>query len=442
MIRRETDSFGSVDVPKEALYGIQTVRCMENLSFSRKKLSDYPAYIQALSMVKKAAALTNGRVGEIPIPIQEAIVTACNELIRGAHLQHFPIDPYHGGGGIGTNMNVNEVIANLANTYFGYERGTYEPVSPNHVNASQSTSDVCHTAIRLTIAQQLEAFVQLLRTLQGTMKEKAERWLQISTISRTCLQDGMRVQLGDSLYGVVAMLDRRITSLNHSIKQMHVINLGGTVIGSGVGASIDYRENILVQLKKVTGKPVTHRSNLYDAAQHVDDLGDVSNELKQLANGFIKVAKDLRLRSSGPEAGFGELNLPAVQAGSSFFPGKVNPVLPETLLHCCFKVLGHDRTVQAVLEHGELDLNVFEGAAGMAILDAISLMEKMLPVFQESCLKGMTANEKHCKALSETTVPLVVDLKEKFGYQIVSDALKTNGTEGLRQLQTNGGDFR
>jgi aspartate ammonia-lyase len=441
MIRREYDSFGSVEVPGDALYGIQTVRCMENLSFSGKKLSDFPAYIQTLSMVKKSAAMTNGQIGAIPTHVQKAIVKACNELIAGEHLNHFPIDPYHGGGGIGTNMNVNEVVANLANDDFGHERGTYKTVGLDHVNASQSTSDVCHTAIRLTIAHQLEAFVQLLISLQDTMKEKVEQWLQVSTISRTCLQDGMRVELGDSLSGVVAMLDRRITSLRQSIHQMHVINLGGTVIGSGIGASKDYRENILVHLRKATARSVAHRSNLYDAAQHVDDLGDVSNELKQLANGLIKFAKDLRLRSSGPEAGFGELILPAVQAGSSFFPGKVNPVLPETLLHCCFKILGYDRTVQAVLEHGELDLNVFEGVAGMAILDAISLLEKVLPVFRESCLKEITANEKHCKALSETTVPLVVDLKEQYGYQTVSNALEMNGKEGLRQLQANGGDF-
>ncbi|MBF0707935.1 MULTISPECIES: lyase family protein [Bacillaceae] len=439
-MRYEQDEFGTVKIPSEALYGIQTVRSTANLSFSEKKLTDYPDYVKALSIVKKAATLANGEAGVLPKRIQDAIVTACDELISGKHVEHFPVDPYHGGGGIGSNMNVNEVVSNRANQILGYEIGSYEEVQPNdHVNASQSTSDVCHTAIRLTIARQLEKLLAVVKSLQQSIREKANEWSDVMTISRTCLQDGMRVPLGDSMSGVEALLDRRMESLQKATEQMDRINLGGTVIGSGIGASEGYRKNILHYLRETTSRNVMYRDNLFDAAQHLDDLGDVSNELRQLASGLIKFGKDLRIRASGPETGFGELSLPAVQAGSSFFPGKVNPVIPETLIQCCFKVLGCDRTVQAALEHGELDLNVFEGVAGMAIIDAIQMLTNVLPVFEERCVKGIRVNEATCRDYANTTIPLVVDLKERFGYEAVSNAMKTDGKDGLLQLQANGG---
>ncbi|WLR59276.1 lyase family protein [Guptibacillus hwajinpoensis] len=439
-MRYEQDEFGTVKIPSDALYGIQTVRSTANLSFSEKKLSDYPDYVKAISIVKKAAALANGEAGVLAKRIQDGIVTACDELISGKHVEHFPVDPYHGGGGIGSNMNVNEVISNRANQILGYEIGSYTEVHPNdHVNASQSTSDVCHTAIRLTIAKQMEKLLAVVRSLQQSIRENANEWSHVMTISRTCLQDGMRVPLGDSISGVVAMLDRRMESLQQAIEQMDRINLGGTVIGSGIGASERYRKNILHYLRETTSRNVMYRDNLFDAAQHLDDLGDVSNELRQLASNLIKFGKDLRIRASVPETGFGELSLPAVQAGSSFFPGKVNPVIPETLIQCCFKVLGCDRTVQAAIEHGELDLNVFEGVAGMAIIDAIQMLTNMLPVFEERCVKGIKVNEATCSDYASTTIPLIVDLKERFGYEAVSNVMKTNGKDGLLQLQANGG---
>ncbi|MDQ7862618.1 lyase family protein [Peribacillus frigoritolerans] len=255
------------------------------------------------------------------------------------------------------------------------------------MNASQSTSDVCHTAIRMAIISSFQSLRQEINDLIEKVAYKASEFGDITTISRTCLQDAMRVRLGDKFSGYAAMLERRLKHMEKAVAQLHAINLGGTVIGSGVGASDSYRDVIVRKLSEASGLLLHHRENLFDAAQNMDDLADVSSELKQLASCLIKFAKDLRLLSSGPEAGFGEIVLPAVQAGSSFFPGKINPVIPETLIQCCFQVLGCDRVVQAALEHGELDLNVFEGAAGVNILDAMNMLSSMLPKIHDAVYK-------------------------------------------------------
>lgn len=438
--RKEQDSFGTVEISQEALYGIQTVRALQNLSFSGKRLGQYPTYIAALAQVKKAAARANERAGVLAADICAAIEKACDELIAGAHLEHFPVDMLHGGGGIGTNMNVNEVIANLANGHAGMAHGTYSPVHPvDHVNASQSTSDVCHTAMRMAIVQEYEGLNELLARMQKTWERLTTNLMSVTTIARTCLQDGMRVQLGETFSGYGAVIGRRHAALTHAVQQLNAVNLGGTVIGSGVGAPKAYRDAVLSELCEVSGQKLHHRENLFDAAQNMDDLAQVSAQLSLLATCLLKISKDLRLLSSGPEAGFAEITLPGVQAGSSFFPGKINPVVPETLIQSCFQVLGCDRVVQATLAHGELDLNVFEGAAGANILDALQMLKQSLALFHEKCLAGIEANEARCAELANSFIPLVVELKEKHGYSFVSRLLKEQGREGVKSFSRNGG---
>jgi aspartate ammonia-lyase len=433
--RFEEDAFGRVELPKDALYGIQTLRSVENLSFSGRVLKAYPDYIAALSEVKRAAARANEQAGTLPRSIAQAIEQACEEIRQGHHNDQFIVDAYHGGGSIGCNMNMNEVVTNLANEIFGGVSGDYKPVHPaEHVNASQSTSDACHTALRIAVVRCGARLNVVLGRLIEAIEGKSSELMQVPTITRTCLQDGMEDTLGTMFAGYAQGLRRRTERLDQTVISLCAINLGGTVIGSGVGASEAYREHVIDALNEVTSLSLRHRDNLYDAAQNMDDLAAVSSELQLLSGLLIKIAKDVRLLSSGPEAGFGELRLPAVQAGSSFFPGKINPVIPETLIQCCFQVIGLDRSVQASLEHGELNLNVWEGLAGFNVLDALNMLERAITLFTNKCVIGIEADESRCQAFSRSFIPVVVALKEKYGYSQVGQWLKEQSREQIRGI--------
>ena len=433
--RTESDSFGPGNVPADALYGLQTVRACDNLSFSGRPLSRYPLFIRGLAMVKKAAAMANREAGILDREIADMIAASCDLLIEGKHLEHFPVDVYAGGGGIGINMNVNEVIANLCSIRAGHPAGSGRPVHPiEHVNLSQSTSDVCHTAVRIAIIDTFEPLKKELDDLHAELGAKASAFAGVRTIARTCLQDAMAVSLGSLFSGYAGLTERRTAALARSVERLHRINLGGTVIGSGEGAHEAYRARILPKLREVTGRNLTWRENLYDAAQNPDDLAEVSASLAQLASALLKIAADLRLLSSGPEAGFAELKLPAVQAGSSFFPGKVNPVVPETLMHCCFLIFGLHRSVEAALEHGELNLNVWETTAGINLLEALAMLTGAVRSFTRNCLRGLEANVKRCEQFAESLVPLVTHLKESYGYSRLAG--------WIREAERAGVDFK
>lgn len=423
-MRIEADNFGTAALPEGTLYGINTLRTVENLTFSGRILSHFPVYISSLAEVKKAAALANGRAGQYDEAIRDAIVAACDLLIAGRHHDQFPVDVFHGGGSIGINMNINEVIARLAGP-------GVDPV--DHVNASQSTSDVCHTAIRVALLKLAEPLCRALSSLADALEEKAGELGGVETIARTCLQDGMKVSLGVIFSGISAALRRRLESLRAALDELYAVNLGGTVIGCGTGASDAYRAHILEALREVTGLPLRHRKNLYDAAQHPDDLARVSSELRLLAGLLVKCAKDLRLLSSGPEAGLAEIRLPAVQAGSSFFPGKVNPVVPETLIQCGFLVTAYDHAVQMAIEHGELHLNVWEGLAGILAMEAMQMLASAVAKFERYCVRGIRANLSRCEAYANSFVPLVVALKETYGYRELSELVKNLTPEEIKE---------
>ncbi len=401
--RIERDSLGDVPVRKEALYGVHTVRAVRNLSFSGRALSQYPAYIRSLAIVKKAAARANRDARVIDVRICNAIERACDSLIRGEHLDHFPADVLGGGGSIGVNMNVNEVLANLANEDLGGTRGNYRFVDPKtHVNASQSTADVCHTAIRITLLGLWPDLRRALDKCVATYRTKAEELRPVVTIARTSLRDAMPVPLGELFGGHAAALKRRAAELERSVRTLRQVNIGGTVIGSGSGAPPAYRRVIIGRLNRISGARLKLRENLYDAAQNIDDLAVVSAQLALLAEVFIKIAQDLRMLASGPEGGFGEIILPAVQEGSSFFAGKINPVVPETMLQCCFQVLGCERAVRLALERGELNLNVFEGFAAANLIDAFEMMLRATALFAGRCVGGIVADRKRCRKLAAT----------------------------------------
>lgn len=420
-MRIEKDNFGEVEINKNVLYGLQTIRTNNNLSFSNRTLKDYEEYVTSLVKVKKAAALANFEDNKFSKSVMDKISNACNEILEGKHRENFIMDVYHGGGGIGINMNVNEVIANLCNEKIGI----YSTVHPiNHVNASQSTSDVCHTAIRLAI---LESFTNLnleIVELLDVMNKKTNEFMPITTISRTCLQDASRIQLGEKFSGFEAVIRRKFEKLKATVNELLTINLGGTAVGNGSGASIYYRKIIIQKLNEVTNQPVRRRENLIDAAQNIDDLLEVSKDLSSFASNLLKIAKDLRLLSSGPDAGFFEISLPEIQNGSSFYPGKVNPVIPETTIQCCIEIIGIERIVQATIEHGELDLNVYESFAGVHILDGIYMLTKCIHNFSKLCFEGIIANETRCTELAHSHITKVFELKEKYGYSETIKILK------------------
>jgi aspartate ammonia-lyase len=402
--RSETDLLGNLDIPTDALYGIHTMRALQGLAFSNHILSHYPAYITALAQVKKAAARANRDAAILPPRLAGAIERACDTLIHGDHADSFPIDLLAGGGEIAVNMNLNEVIANLANQTLDAKRGDYAPIHPKtHVNASQSTADVCHTAARIAILKMWDDLETALDSCTAVLRAKAREMASITTLARTCLRDAEPTSLGEFLGGQAQALKRRTRQLARSIEALRLINLGGTAIGSGSGAPKTYRAKVVRYLRDFTGIALRTRANLYDAAQNLDDLGEVAAKLGLLAEVLIKIASDLRLLSSGPEGGFGELNLPAVQEGSSFFPGKINPAVPETMLQCCFQVLGCERTVRLALERGELNLNVFAGAATANLFDMMLMLERATTLFTENCLTGLSANEERCRTLATPT---------------------------------------
>ena len=407
---------------KEVLYGEQTKLTLENMTFSGHRLSNYPTFIKNAATVKKACAIANYVAGNLTIEQMKKIREACSQLIEGKYIDQFPVDVFQGGGGIGVNMNLNEVIASLAG----------EDIDPvEHVNMSQSTSDVCHTAMRITIDELLVSFLVELEKLQEELARKGEEFADVDTIARTCFQDGMRISAGAVFEATGSAIQRRRNSLERVSEEMRNVNIGWTVVGSGQGADDAYRQAVLGELSRLTGKPFIWSDDLYDAAQYPDDLADVSAEIRIIAEIVSKFARDLRLLSSGPEAGFDEIILPNVQKGSSFFPGKINPVIPEMVIQCTMIVRGNDSVIQSCVGAGEIHINLWEDLMGFLLINNISYMIKALHLFRERCLEGIELNLEKCETYANSAVPLVVEFKEKYGYQKLSEAISE---EGLRSV--------
>lgn len=398
--RSESDSLGRLEIPKLSLYGIQTVRALNCMSFSGVPLSSYPDLIVYLALVKKACAAANLDARILEPDLSAAISAACDLLISGSHHEQFVVDMLHGGGSIAFNQNLNEVLANLANLRMGHEVGEYSPVSRAHVNLSQSTADVCHTAFRLCVSARIRKLIDSLEVLSDSLDEKRAQFLDVETLARTCLQDAMPTVMGTTFGAYATFVRRRRKDLEAAVLQLDKVNLGGTVIGDGSGADPNYRKVVPGFLSSLVGRELTLNADLFDAAQHIDDLSALSCELRILAEGLIKLGKDLRLLSSGPNGGFSEIVLPAVMEGSSFFKGKINPVIPESLIQACMVVSGCDRVVQSAAEHGELNLNVFDGLAAKSVLDAAQIMEGAIVMFTQHCIVGIDVNRERCQQLA------------------------------------------
>jgi aspartate ammonia-lyase len=405
------------------LFGEQTCRCVETMSFSQKELSRYPLYISAAAQVKKACAIANYRAGQMSAQTMERIIAACAMLEKGEHHDQFPVDVFHGGGCIGINMNLNEVIARLA----GADIDTI-----NDVNMSQSTSDVCQTSLRISLIRLTEKLIPVIGGLENALKAKDEEFSGIETIARTCWQDGMSIDASAVFRALSSALRRRRKKLAMVIHdELHCVNLGWTVIGTGKGATDVYRAQILKALQESTNLPLQWRGNPCDTAQYPDDLAQLSSEIRIISSLASKFAKDLRLLSSGPETGLHELELPMTQAGSSFFPGKVNPVIPEMVIQCGMLIAGNDSVIQSALDMGEIHINLWEGMMGFLLMDNVSMFTNAMHSFHKNCIQDIFINRAQCEAYAKSSIPFIVDCKEKYGYAYVSEQIKQHGVRGF-----------
>lgn len=428
--RLEHDLLGDREVPYEYYYGIQTLRALENFNISGITLSFFPDFINALAMVKMAAAKANHELGQLPDNLTDAIVKACQEIIDNRFHSHFVVDMIQGGAGTSTNMNANEVIANRALEILGHERGEYAYCHPNnHVNLSQSTNDAYPTAIKIALIKANEKLVNVLQELIQSLHKKGKEFSHIIKMGRTQLQDAVPMTLGQTFEAFAVTLEEEVQQLNRTAALFAEVNMGGTAIGTGINADPKYSDKVIPYLRMITGMDIRLARNLVEATQDTGDFVSYSGSLKRLAVKLSKMSNDLRLLSSGPRAGFNEINLPPMQPGSTIMPGKVNPVIPEVVNQIAFKVIGNDLTVALAAEAGQLELNVMEPVIVQSLFESMEMLKNGMKVLKNRCVTGITANEEHCRGMVQRSIGLVTALNPFIGYdastQIAKEALET-----------------
>ena len=429
--RMEHDLLGERPVPDDALYGVQTLRALENFPITNVPLRDFPALIQALAAVKEAAALANAELGLLPPEVADPIVRAAREIRAGRHHEHFLVDMVQGGAGTSTNMNANEVIANRALELLGKKRGDYDVIHPNnHINLSQSTNDVYPTAVKLALHASIETLRTAERELANAFLRKGDEFKSMLKMGRTQLQDAVPMTLGQefSAFGHTILED--VDRLGEAQALIREINMGATAIGTGITAAPGYAEKVRRHLSEIVGLELITAPDLVEATSDTGAFVQLSGVLKRCAVKVSKICNDLRLLSSGPRAGLGEINLPAMQPGSSIMPGKVNPVIPEVVNQVCFDIIGGDVTVTVAAEAGQLQLNVFEPIIAYRLLRGIESMRNACTVLRERCVNGITANPERMRWFLENSVGIVTALVPLFGYEtstgIALEALTTN----------------
>lgn len=429
--RREHDLLGERDVPEAALYGIQTLRAIENFSLTGVTLREFPEIIIALAQVKEAAARANHDLGTLPDEVFDAIVRACHEIQTGSHHEHFRVDMIQGGAGTSTNMNANEVIANRALELLGEPRGNYTRVHPtSHVNLAQSTNDVYPTAIRLALHYAIGGLQQQMRSLGAAFLTKGEEFAPHLKMGRTQLQDAVPMTLGQEFSAFGHTIAEDVDRLEEAKALIREINMGATAIGTGITAPGGYAEKVRTHLSKVTGLTLITAPDLVEATSDTGALVQLSGVLKRCAVKLSKICNDLRLLSSGPRTGFGEIRLPAMQPGSSIMPGKVNPVIPEAVNQVCFDIIGGDVTVSMAAEGGQLQLNVFEPVIAFRLFRGISSLRNACTMLRERCVEGIEANPGAMRAFVERSIGIVTAFVPVLGYevctQLAKEALETD----------------
>jgi len=412
-------------VPYEAYYGIQTLRAVENFNISGITLNFFPLFIEALSMVKEAAAETNFELGLIDKNLKDAIVIACHKLQNGKYHNQFIVDMIQGGAGTSTNMNANEVIANIALEILGHKKGEYVYCHPNnHVNKSQSTNDAYPTAIKIALYNSNKKITAVLKTLADSFNKKGKEFAHIIKMGRTQMQDAVPMTLGQEFEAYAITLEEEIERLNQNAGLFLKVNMGATAIGTGINSEPGYAEKVIRHLRRISGLDLILASNLVEATQDTGAFVMYSSAVKRLAIKLSKICNDLRLLSSGPRTGINEINLPPVQPGSSIMPGKVNPVIPEVVNQIAFKVIGNDLTVTMASEAGQLELNAFEPVIVQSIFESVEMLINGMNTLKYRCIDGITANEEHCENLVINSIGLITALVPWIGYDSLNEVAK------------------
>jgi aspartate ammonia-lyase len=423
--RRERDLLGERDVPAAALYGIQTLRAMENFAISGIELREFPTLVGALATVKEAAALANHEMKLLDRGIVDAISQTAGEIREGLHHEHFRVDMIQGGAGTSSNMNANEVMANRALEILGKAHGEYDIVHPNnHLNLSQSTNDVYPTAVKLALHTSISDLQLAMIGLAAALLHKGEEFGSYIKMGRTQLQDAVPMTLGQEFNAFAHTILEDVDRLGEAQALIREINMGATAIGTGINAPPGYAESVRRHLEHITGLPLITAPDLVEATADTGAFVQLSGVLKRCAVKLSKICNDLRLLSSGPRAGFGEINLPPMQPGSSIMPGKVNPVIPEMVNQVCFDIIGGDVTVTMAAEAGQLQLNVFEPIIAFRLLSGMSNLARACKILQDRCIEGITANPERMRSFVEQSVGVITALVPVLGYETTTEIAK------------------
>jgi aspartate ammonia-lyase len=416
--RIEKDLLGEKQIPGDAYYGVQTLRALENFKLSGVAINHYPGFIEAWAMVKLAAARANTEVGAMKPERLAAIEKACQALLDGKYHDQFQVDWYQGGAGTSTNMNANEVLANVALELSGHKKGEYQFIEPHDdLNMSQSTNDSYPTAIKVAFILRNGKLIEELQKLVASFRAKGDAYLRIVKMGRTEMQDAVPMTVGQEFHAFAASLEGEIQQLREAEKGLYTINMGATAIGTGINVPKGYPEKVASHLAKLTGKPIVPAEDMLAATWDQQGFVIYSSALKSLAIKLSKISGDLILLTSGPRAGLAEVNLPALQPGSSIMPGKVNPVVPEVMNLVAFRVMGNDYVVTLAAHSGQLQLNAYEPIEGLAVIESQSLLFNTSQLFRTKCIDGITVNEAVLAHYMETTIGIVTALNPVLGYE-------------------------
>ncbi len=429
--RLEHDSIGEKKVPADAYYGVQTLRAAEN--FHITGLLMHPEMIISIAQIKKAAAITNFEAGRLDKKRAGAIVKACEEIIDGKLLDQFIVDPIQGGAGTSLNMNANEVIANRAIEILGGKKGDYSIINPNdHVNYGQSTNDVFPSCGRMTAMKLLDKAKKELERLHETLMHKSEEFDNVIKMGRTQLQDAVPIRLGQEFHAYGSAIQRDIRRFENARHEMGALNIGGTAIGTGLNADVQYFQKVVQNIALVSGLDLYQSFDLIDATQNLDGYASVSGTVKTCAINLSKMSNDLRLMSSGPRAGLGEINLPPKQNGSSIMPGKVNPVIPEVVNQVAFNIIGNDMTIAMATEAGQLELNAFEPIIFYNLFQSIETLSYAVHTLVDNCISGITANVDKCRDEVLGSVGIITAICPHVGYEkaaiLAKEAIRTGAS--------------
>jgi aspartate ammonia-lyase len=428
--RTEKDPLGELEVPADALYGVQTLRAVRNFPISG--LKPLPAFVDATVRIKRAAAVTHRKTGRLDAKLADAIIAAADEVLAGQHRDQFVVDPYQAGAGTSHNMNINEVLANRANEILGGKRGEYKPVHPNdHVNMAQSTNDVIPTAIRLGAVTELPKLLAAFNDLVAALEEKGHEFDDVMKSGRTHIQDAMPIRLGQEFTAYAGTLRRCVKRIEEAADYLRDLGIGGSAVGTGVNVEPAYPALMVKELAASAGVEVREGKDRIQLMQSMGDAAAFSSQLKVLALDLSKIASDLRLMASGPRTGLDEIILPAVQPGSSIMPGKINPSIPEMVNQVCFQVVGNDACVSASAEHGQLELNVMMPVIAHNIFLSMRILTNTAATFTERCVKGIRANVEQCAYWVERSAALATALAPQIGYARAAEISKQSVKENV-----------